>query len=291
MGILSDVNLLLKGYQGQQAYGGTIFISALSNPNFFQKHNLVLPDAVPSSEHKLLPLTCLGKEDSHPAAAWRNFCCSGFGFDPKSEDYKAVRFLQNKELEFEDDQGIEFEDDRELAMDKYRVELYSVNSLMSLFFHLTLLDEEFSTFPMPLECKLWGDNGVRLLEFDRSLAFVTYPLQSNTEQPFDIWVWNGESWNKKFTTEPLRGVLRLLGFSKSGKHMFLEGSNYQLMLYNLETTELKDTGIRYDLRGTMPLIHYVESSAQLSGKSLAKKGKLHDPPDIENKEVKDINIA
>ncbi|XVF65866.1 hypothetical protein PTKIN_Ptkin09bG0285500 [Pterospermum kingtungense] len=337
MGILSDVNLLLRGYQGKPAFGGTFYISALSNPNFSQKHNLVLPDAVskffsffvsscngllflddftgnsliwnPSSgEHKFLPPTCLGKDDSHPAVDRRSFFCSGFGYDPKSEDYKVVRFLkiffeEDEELEFKDDEELEFEDDQELPTDEYRVELYSVNSnswkpisytlqahpfydqstyIDGVYFWVAFdrsgvfivsynfADEEFSTFPIP-ECNIWKDDGVQLIEFDRSLAIVIYPPPSYTERHFDIWVWNGKSWTKKFTTEPLPDVLRLLGFSKNGKHMFLEGSNYQLLLYDLETKELKDAGIRDDFRGTLQLIHYVEGSAQLSGKSLAKK--------------------
>ncbi|XVF45792.1 hypothetical protein PTKIN_Ptkin02bG0235200 [Pterospermum kingtungense] len=318
MGILSDVNLLLKGYEGKPSFGGTFYISPLSNPDFSRKYNLVLPDVIsskfnffyvsscngllflddftgnsliwnPSSgEHKLLPPTCLGKEDSHPAVAECAFCCSGFGFDPKSEDYKAVRFLQNY-----------FEEGKEPAVDEYRVELYSLNSdswkpisyshqaAYPIFDQSTYIDgfyfwvasgnsnkffiisfnfadEEFSIYPMPY-CYIWGVHGAQLIEFDGSLAVVIYPASPGTDKSFDIWVWNGEYWTKKFSTEPLQGVEFPLGFSKNGKHMFLEGPNHQFLHYDLETKELKDTGIRDDQMGRMQLIHYDESSAQLSG--------------------------
>ncbi|XVF45789.1 hypothetical protein PTKIN_Ptkin02bG0234900 [Pterospermum kingtungense] len=315
MGVLSDVNLLVKGYEGKQIFGGTLYISALSNPNFSPKYNLVLPDAVskfyffhvsscngllflddftgnsliwnPSSgEHKLLPPTCLGKQDSYPGVARRSFFCSGFGYDPKSEDYKAVRFLENY-----------FEDDKELAVDDYQVELYSLNSdswkpisyspqarpmfdqsiyIDGFYFWVAcdnsdkfliisfnFSDEEFSVYPVPY-CYVWGTHGAQLIEFDGSLAVVTYPVMG-TDKPFDIWVWNGEYWTKKFSTEPLQGVELVLGFSKNGKHMFLEGSNHQFLHYDLEAKELKDTGIRDYQLARMQLIHYVESSVRLSG--------------------------
>ncbi|XVF45788.1 hypothetical protein PTKIN_Ptkin02bG0234800 [Pterospermum kingtungense] len=308
MGILSDVNLLLKGYRGKQAYDGTIYISALSNPNFSPKLNLVLPDVVSSRFCNFYAFS------SNGLLFLDDFEGDSLIWNPLSDDEEIefkddeeVEFKDDQELEFEDDQELDFEDDQELPTDEYQVELYSVNSnswkpisyppqahpffdwsicIDGVYFWVAFdragvfivsfnfADEEFSTFPIP-ECDIWRDDDVQLIEFDGSLAIAIYPPPSNAERHFDIWVWNGISWTKKFTTEPLRCVLRLLGFSKNGKHMFFEGSNYQLLLYDLETKELKDTGIHDDHRGTLQLIHYVESSAQLSGKS----------SDIKNKEV------
>ncbi|XVF45790.1 hypothetical protein PTKIN_Ptkin02bG0235000 [Pterospermum kingtungense] len=106
---------------------------------------------------------------------------------------------------------------------------------------------------------------------------------------FDIWVWNGDSWTQKFTTEPVPDAERLLGFSNKGEQMFIEGSNIQLLLYECTTKEMKDIGIRDDIEGTMHVTHYVETSVQLSGGSLAKKRKLHDLPEF--KMEYDISVS
>ncbi|XVF45782.1 hypothetical protein PTKIN_Ptkin02bG0234200 [Pterospermum kingtungense] len=342
MGLLSDVNLLLKGYCGT-TLDGFYYICPLSNPNYSPKQNLVLPGPFPkrghftassckgllllddfdgncllwnpsSCEHKLLPPTSLEKR---PAGAESFFISSGLGFDPKSEDYKVVRFLRNH---FKDDYGYTYTEDEMPVADeedrvRLQVELYSLESdswkpiphppLAYPFydssayidgFHYWLAsdnsdqmfvlsfyyaDEKLSSFPLPEDFVL-GEHYAHLLEFGGSLAAVVYPVDEN-DTPYHIWVRNGESWTKKNDIEPVPGVKLLLGFSKNGEQMFLAGSDHELLLYDRASKKLKDTGVCNDQPTIMQLIPYVESSVQLSGRSLAKNRKLHDLPDVEKR--------
>ncbi|XVF45794.1 hypothetical protein PTKIN_Ptkin02bG0235400 [Pterospermum kingtungense] len=174
MGILSDANFLMK-----DDFTGNCL---LWNPS--------------SGEHKLLPPTCLGKE-SHPAVAECSFYCSGFGFDPKSIDYKVVRFLQNQfedgpKLEFEDGPELESEDGPELAV-------------------------EF----LAADHEVWGDHDVQLIEFDGSLAAVSY----GTDMPFDIWVWNGDTKELKAFGIPnynCRATMQLIHYVESSVQLMVK---------------------------------------------------------------------
>ncbi|XVF45786.1 hypothetical protein PTKIN_Ptkin02bG0234600 [Pterospermum kingtungense] len=337
MGTLSDVNFLVKGYRGGN------YICPLANPNFSPKQNIVLPEPLseigylyahgckgllflddyrghcliwnPSSgEHKVLPPSSLEKL-SPPAVDNRFFLCSGFGFDSKSEDYKAVKFLRNY---FKDEFGFNQEvvqiDEKDRI--QHQVEVYSLNrdswkpisfpqqarsffepatyidgvhywmaydrSGKGLIISFDYADEKFSSFPLP-HYFVFGKHSVHLMEFEGSLAAALYPFRGTVT--FDIWVRKGNSWTQKFTTEPVPGAQRLLGFLNKGEQMFIEGSNNQLLLYECATKEMKDIGIRNDNPGTMHITHYVETSVQLNSGSLAKKRKLHDLPDIKNKKV------
>ncbi|XVF45718.1 hypothetical protein PTKIN_Ptkin02bG0228800 [Pterospermum kingtungense] len=325
MGILSDVNVLVKGSR---------HIFPLSNPNFSPKQRLVLPEPVskfgaivssscngllflddlegncllwnPSTgEHKLLPSSSL-EAKRHPDVPLHLFFCSGFGFDSRSQDYKVVRFLQNF-LNVVDGE------------DRLQVELYSLNSdswkriscpphyphpynnsaacIAGVYYWMAddifrpafilsfdFADEQFSSYSLP-DYFVWTEHSVHLTEFDGSLAAVIYPYMKCG--PFDIWVWTSGLWTNIFTIEPLPGVKPLpgvellLGVFKNGEQIFIQGSNHQLFLYDGVTRELKDVSIPGFNPGR--LMHYVETSVQLSSKSSGKI-KLHDLPD-KNKEV------
>ncbi|XVF45942.1 hypothetical protein PTKIN_Ptkin02bG0248400 [Pterospermum kingtungense] len=320
MGPLSGVDLLLKGYRGT-ILDGFYYICPLSGPSYSPNQNLVLPEPFPkrrhfgasscdgllflddfdgncllwnpsSGEHKLLPPTSLEKR---PAGAESFFICSGFGFDPKSEDYKVIRFLRNH---FKDDYGYTYtEDEMPVADEKDRVrlqvELYSLesdswrpiphpplaypfydsptymdgfhywlaygNSNQMFVLSFEYAHERLSSFPLPEDFVL-GQRYAHLLEFGGSLVAAIYPVDEN-DTPYHIWVRNGESWTKKIDIERVPGVKLLLGFSKNGEQMFLEGSNHQVLLYDRASKELKDTDVLNDQT----------SSVQLSGRSLAKK--------------------
>ncbi|XVF45719.1 hypothetical protein PTKIN_Ptkin02bG0228900 [Pterospermum kingtungense] len=243
MGILSDVNVLVKGSR---------HIFPLSNPNFSPKQRLVLPEPVskfgaivssccngllflddledncllwnPSTgEHKLLPSSSL-EAKRHPDVPLPLFFCSGFGFDSRSQDYKVVI--------------------------------------------------KFSSYSLP-DYFVRRERSVHLTEFDGSLAAVIYPYMKCG--PFDIWVWTSGLWTNIFTIEPvpgvkpLPGVELLLGVFKNGEQIFIQGSNHQLFLYDGVTRELKDVSIPGFNPGRLGLMRYVETSVQLSGKSSGKK--------------------
>ncbi|XVF68820.1 hypothetical protein PTKIN_Ptkin11bG0031600 [Pterospermum kingtungense] len=237
-----------------------------------------------SAEHKLLPSSSLDNvRPSGKGKADRFFYCSGFGFDSKSQDYKVVRFLKNY---FEDDFPVE-----------HQVELYSLNSeswkpisydhqsspfyevfvyidgvqywvaydcsQMGFILSFDFADEKFSSFQMPDDCYVWGKHLLHLMELDGSLALVIYPFKGSL-RPFDVWVWNGESWSKILATQPLPCPELLLGFLKNGEQIFVQGSDHQLLLYDGVSKELKDFGICDENPATMQVVPYVETSVQLS---------------------------
>ncbi|XVF68781.1 hypothetical protein PTKIN_Ptkin11bG0028900 [Pterospermum kingtungense] len=259
MGILADVQFLVKGFFDDD------YICPLSNPKFLPKQNLVLPEPVsnfgqftvaccnglllfddyegncllwnPSSaEHKLLPSSFLDNvRPSGKGKADPFFYCSGFGFDSKSQDYKVEVFVYID--------GVQYW----VAYDC---------SQMGFILSFDFADEKFSSFHMP-DCYVWGKH-LRLMELDGSLALVMYPFKGSL-RPFDVWVWNGESWSKILAIEPRPCPELLFGFLKNGEQIFVQGSNHQLLLYDGVTKELKDFGICDESPGTMQLVPYVET--------------------------------
>ncbi|XVF68824.1 hypothetical protein PTKIN_Ptkin11bG0032000 [Pterospermum kingtungense] len=304
MGILSDVKFLVKGFRDDYYICPLSNPNFLPKQNLvlpkpvskFDQftaascNGLLLLDDYngncllwnPSSaEHKLLPSSCLRKA-RNSAKADRYFFCSGFGFDSKSQDYKVVRFLINY---FKDNSPIEHQVELySLKSDSWKPIFYNHqsdpfydvfvyidgvqywmafdNSEMGFILSFDFADEKFSSFHLP-DCFVFGEHLLHLMEFDGSLAVVMYPFKGSL-RPFDIWVWNGESWSNILTTEPLPCAERLLGFLKNGEQIFVQGSDYQLLLYDGVTKELKDFGICDERPGTMQLVPYVETSVQLS---------------------------
>ncbi|XVF45947.1 hypothetical protein PTKIN_Ptkin02bG0248900 [Pterospermum kingtungense] len=273
MGPLSGVDLLLKGYRGT-TLDGFYYICPLSNPNHSPKQNLVLPESFPKR--------------GHFAAS----SCDG------------LLLLDD----FDDEYGYTYTEDEMPVADgedrvRLQVELYSLesdswkpiphppladplfdssayiggvhyweahgNSTQMFVLSFDYADEKFSSFPLP-EDFVSGKCDAHLLEFGGSLAAVVYPF-GKTETSFHIWVRNGESWTNNIVIGPVPGVQLLLGFSKNGEQMFREGSGHQLLLYDRASKELKDTGVPNDQPAIMQLIHYTESSVQLTGRKFGQK--------------------
>ncbi|XP_059670648.1 putative F-box protein At1g32420 [Cornus florida] len=85
----------------------------------------------------------------------------------------------------------------------------------------------------------WGE----LLLYNDSIAMFLYDYQI-VEKIFDLWVMEEEGiWNKPLTIGPILEIERPLGIWKSGE-VFFENSTSQLILYNPNTKEIKDIGVR-----------------------------------------------
>lgn len=59
---------------------------------------------------------------------------------------------------------------------------------------------------------------------------------------FDIWVMQDKDWIRQLTIGPILGVCKPLGFWKNGA-FFMESSTKQLLLYDPNTSEVRDLGI------------------------------------------------
>ncbi|XVF84191.1 hypothetical protein PTKIN_Ptkin17bG0005700 [Pterospermum kingtungense] len=241
-----------------------------------------------------------------PSAIESEFYCTGFGFDPKSEDYKVVRFVDFSDEDYHDI-GINQVELYSLKSDSWKEisygDVYACSGLSINGFYYWLADgtgstlsdtfilsfdfanEEFSSLALPDLHIPSGPYYLELLEYNGSLAVVihrdyTYP-SSGTKNSFDIWVLNG-SWTREFVIESVSGVKRPLGVLKNGD-LFFESLNHELLLFDSTTRELKTLGI-YGCPKEMQLIPYVESSVPLNGKLELEEHVMYQP-DIENKEL------
>lgn len=321
--------LLLRRRHGNRVNRGFHYFSQLSTEkgeNFSPKQNLYLPfDKIPQCDYSVEGcngLLCLDDYDMNTVVIWNpstkefkvlpqsyvqrppdaniTFGGScGFGFDPKSEDYKFIRFFCS---DFVDQEGC-------YIRTYPQVELYSLRNdswkeishppkviaygrsyacLNGTYYWKALIEyenvilsfsfpnEEFSFLPLPDLGKriIGGPFTFELLDYNGSLGLIVYPKRG-TEMSIDLWVMNGGSWTKECVINVL-GVKRPVGFWKNGE-MFLESSSHQLLLFDPATRELKNLGIR-DHSETMQLIPLVESLVPLNGKlELEEEHVIHQP--------------
>ncbi|XVE99385.1 hypothetical protein REPUB_Repub03eG0193600 [Reevesia pubescens] len=79
------------------------------------------------------------------------------------------------------------------------------------------------------------------------------------ERSNEIWVLNDEGhWTKLLNIDPLLKVEGMFGFWKNGK-VFVESESGQLLLYDLDTKEFKDVGIKATKVGNLGVNTYEES--------------------------------
>ncbi|KAB2008971.1 hypothetical protein ES319_D10G136000v1 [Gossypium barbadense] len=287
----NNLNLLLKRCQGNTR-DDIYYFSQLSiekGQNFSAQHNIHLPffedcwyapvvsgpcngllclhdaDKValwnPSTrEFKSLPQSTVQRP---PSVDSTSFDCFGIGFDSQSGDYKVVNFVSNF-FEENEDEGL-------MGPPIPGVEPYGsplFNNYVNGFYYwratgdsdrlilsFDMVNEKFSTLPLPEFGGSLAEYYLELLDFNGLLGAIVYP-RGGADKSFDLWVMNG-SWTKQFSIESLLGVERPLGLWKNGE-LFLESSDHKLVLFDPSTRELKNLGI-HAYQETMQIIAYVES--------------------------------
>lgn len=220
---------------------------------------------------------------------------AGFGFDPKTNDYKVVVLK---------DLWLKETDEREIGY--WSAELYSLNSNSWRKLDPSLL-------PLPIEiwgssrvftyanncCHWWGfveDSGATqdiVLAFDMvkesfrkirvpkirdssdekfgtlvpfeesaSIGFLVYPVRG-TEKRFDVWVmkdyWDEGSWVKQYSVGPVQVIYKLVGFYGTNR-FFWKDSNERLVLYDSENT--RDLQV-YGKHDSIRAAKYTESLVSL----------------------------
>ncbi|KAH6757945.1 hypothetical protein C2S52_023183 [Perilla frutescens var. hirtella] len=80
----------------------------------------------------------------------------------------------------------------------------------------------------------------KLLEYRGSLGLIVYRRKMGLgehEKSFELWVW------KEFDDCVVEGADMPLGFSKNGRLLFLVGMQRQLLVYDIQSKELKQVGL------------------------------------------------
>ncbi|KAE8674661.1 Detected protein of unknown function [Hibiscus syriacus] len=248
-------------------------------------HNFALWN--PSTrEFKILPKSTVQRPPG--LLEFSSFYCLGFGYDSHTDDFKVLRFVT---YYFEEnlDEGL-------MADWTRQVELYSLKSdswkeisftgvyaFASTLFNnyvngfiywkgvgvdhhilsFDMVNEKFSTSPMPEFGGTLEQYYLELLNFNELLGVIFYPREG-TDKSFDLWVMNG-SWTKQFSVESVLRVERPLEFWKNGE-LFLENSDQELVLFDPSIQELRNLGI-HAYQETMHITAYVESLVPLNGRS------------------------
>lgn len=212
----------------------------------------------------------------------------GFGFDPKTNDYKVVVMMDTWREET----------DEQLP---WRIEIYSLSShcwrnvdcplppvsvwcgswidaFVSGAFHwwaydsagdlvlaFDMLNETFRTFRLPKVRPSPRDYAGTVAKFRESLAVIVYPRRG-TEKCFDLWVMedygNEGSWTKHSIIGPIIGANRPLGFLEEKNLFLLEDSDGRMVFYGLQTEEIIHNGFHGE-EDSLQAVVYMESLISL----------------------------
>ncbi|KAK7293495.1 hypothetical protein RJT34_16361 [Clitoria ternatea] len=224
---------------------------------------------------------------------------AGFGFDPKTHDFKVVVIK---------DLWLKESDERQLGY--WTAELYGLNSNS-----WRKLD---TALPLPIEiwgssrvytyvnncCHWWGfvdhedvvlafdmisesfrkikvprircsfeEEFATLAPFDESatIGVIVYPVKG-TDKCFDVWVmrdyWDEGSWVKQYTVGPVQVIYKLVGFYGSNRFLWKD-TNERLMIYDSEQTRDLQVYGKYD---SLRAARYMESLV-----SLERENQCSDP--------------
>ncbi|KAL3629187.1 hypothetical protein CASFOL_026409 [Castilleja foliolosa] len=241
--------------------------------------NTVLWNPV-TDELKSLPPSSI---ECPPGAGYIRSPPRGFGFDARSEDYKALRFVHGGSY----DSMIIQTEIYSLKNDSWRPIVNPVMdpsswSLFSTYLNgscywdvfedcvlsYNFADEMFSCLPLP------GTEPCSHIFFDIdgwTLGSIVYPIYTDHtyRKKFDMWVWKSNEWCwsqvDSFVVENVKWPLWLWGRDKC----FLQGANGQLLVFDLTTRELMPLDME-EFSGAESLVSFEESTV-----SISKFGKLH----------------
>ncbi|KAL4278343.1 hypothetical protein GQ457_03G001100 [Hibiscus cannabinus] len=115
----------------------------------------------------------------------------------------------------------------------------------------------------------WGDL-VIIPNIDRISLWISDSYMGSHTSNHDLWVLSeqGQYWTKLLTIGPLFEVHKLFGFWNMGKgnvKIFVQFTNRQLHLYDEQTHEFINTGLRHKLNGKDFDIHTYEESLVSTG--------------------------
>ncbi|MBA0672006.1 hypothetical protein Goklo_007364 [Gossypium klotzschianum] len=164
-------------------------------------------------EFKILPPSSV-QRPTYPGLTcdFVHFDYGAFGFDSKTDDYKFILFVT-------------------LSFVGSECETSSGNA-----------NEKFPVSPIPEFVGFYPQNDIlEVLVFNGSLGVITKTVE-RIDMSFDLWVMNGEVWTKQFSIESIPGIVRPLGFWENGE-MFLLNTNYEVVLFDPSTQELKVLGM------------------------------------------------
>ncbi|XWS66120.1 hypothetical protein CRYUN_Cryun05aG0172900 [Craigia yunnanensis] len=208
----------------------------------------------------------------------------GFGLDPLSDDYKVIYIRTYVDREKKrrgrhhaiyrmstDAWRVLEEDDVRFFKDLHICPNYSnacVNGVyywqVSKLLHSGLLDYKVLAFHLGTEVfqliqsPLSGHGKLLPLQDDRISIWDTERIE-RSERSNEIWVLNDEGhWTKLLKIDPLLKVERMFGFWKNSK-VFVESESGQLLLYDLDSKEFSDVGIKASEAGDLDVYTYEES--------------------------------
>ncbi|KAJ7974649.1 F-box protein family [Quillaja saponaria] len=216
----------------------------------------------------------------------------GFGFDPKTNDYKVVLLMDSWREDTNENLG-------------WLAEIYSLKSncwrqvdcpvpasisiwceswihcyvhrayhwwgyddVGDLILAFDISDEMFRTIRGPnLGISSEEIAGI-VASFKESISVITYPREG-TEKYFDVWVMEDygkeESWTKQLRIGPILDVERPLGFWRN-RQLLLEDSNGRMVLYDPDAEEIKNLVVHGE-RSSLQAAIYMESLVSLRGET------------------------
>ncbi|XVF75499.1 hypothetical protein PTKIN_Ptkin13bG0192500 [Pterospermum kingtungense] len=204
----------------------------------------------------------------------------GFGLDPLSNDYKVI-YIRTSDGDREgkyrrlrhhgiyrlstDSWRVLEEEDVEFVKQLHIFPNYNNTCVNGVYYwqvcQIGLSEYKVLAFDLSTEV-------FRLIESPISALGKLLPLHDGcisiwdterVERSNEIWVLNDDgNWNKLFKIEPLSEVERIFGFWKNEK-VFVESKSGQLLLYDIDTEELTDFGIKASAAGDLHVYSYEES--------------------------------
>ncbi|TYI62871.1 hypothetical protein E1A91_D10G277800v1 [Gossypium mustelinum] len=247
-------------------------------------------------EFKILPPSSV-QRPTYPGLSCKHvfFDCGAFEFDFKTDDYKFIRFvtlcyvdsecgIESPEVSQVELYSLKCDSWKEIPSPNYSPLDYCLSNncldgicywiiatgnspyekVMILSFDMA--NEKFSVSPILEFVGFFSKININVLVFNGSVGVLVYPVEG-IDKSFDLWVMNGEEWTKQFSIESIPGVVDPLGFWKNNE-LFLLNTNYEVVLFDPSTQELKVLGINSYLdhhREYVSLFFYVESLVSING--------------------------